>query len=268
MKINNIKQFINFLMGYIGQSWELILNIIHWISINISVGWLAFGLAVITFLRNRHRKLRQSFEYSSGNNNFETDISISIYNDSLGTEASQLLGIMVTDKKFYLYRKLLPYIIRVKLRLWKDSNSKTTHTTRSGTYRLFLSFIDKIKSKNYKKQYEDKGLYHYLHMVNIQNGDEIAATGFIPIKSHEMRTIVIPKERFLAAVKNRLTFNYKALKRFVNKKPVYIYFIYQTMSGTVKEFVVETDYQDSLGKDLDMEELKRTYVAQNKFREN
>ncbi len=59
---------------FIGQSWELILNIIKWISIHVSVGWLAFGLAIITFLRNRHRKLRQSFEYSSGSNNFETAI--------------------------------------------------------------------------------------------------------------------------------------------------------------------------------------------------
>ncbi|MCT3446762.1 hypothetical protein EFQ36_00215 [Limosilactobacillus fermentum] len=219
---------------FIGQSWELILNIIQWISINISVGWLAFGLAVITFLRNRHKKLRQSFEYSSENNNFET--AISIYNDSLGTEASKLLGIMVTDKKFYLYRKLMPYIIRVKLRL------------------------------NYKKQYEDKGLYPYLQMVNIQNGDEIASTGFIPVKSHEMRTIVIPKGRFLKAVKNRLMLNYKALKRFVNKKPVYIYFIYQTMSGTVKEFVLETDYQDALGKDLDREALENTLAAQDKYK--
>lgn len=266
MQTNKKEDFImlKVIQLFIGQSWELILNIIQWISINISVGWLAFGLAVITFLRNRHRKLRQSFEYSSGNNNFET--AISIYNDSLGTEASQLLGIMVTDKKFYLYRKLLPYIIRVKLRLCKDSNSKTTHTTRSWTYRLFLLFIDKIKSKNYKKQYEDKDLYPYLQMVNIQNGDEIAATGFIPIKSHEMRTIVIPKRRFLDAVRNRLTSNYKALKRFVNKKPVYIYFIYQTMSGTVKEFVVETDYQDSLGKDLDMEYLTKILAVQDKYK--
>ena len=125
---------------------------------------------------------------------------------------------MVTDKKFYLYRKLLPYIIRVKLRLCKDINSKTTHTTRSWTYRLFLLFIDKIKSKNYKKQYEDKDLYPYLQMVNIQNGDEITETGFIPIKSHEMRTIVIPKDHFLDAVRNRLMCNHKALKRFVNKR--------------------------------------------------
>ncbi|WP_259681116.1 hypothetical protein [Limosilactobacillus fermentum] len=160
----------------------------------------------------------------------------------------------------------MPYIIRVKLRLCKDSNSKTTHTTRSWTYRLFLLFIDKIKSKNYKKQYEDKGLYPYLQMVNIQNGDEIAATGFIPVKSHEMRTIVIPKGRFLNAVKNRLMLNYKALKRFVNKKPVYIYFIYQTMSGTVKEFVLETDYQDALGEDLDIEALANTLAAQDKYK--
>ncbi|CDN29057.1 hypothetical protein QMG96_16015 (plasmid) [Lactiplantibacillus plantarum] len=131
-------------------------------------------------------------------------------------------------------------------------------------YRICL--IDKIKSKNYKKQYEDKDLYPYLQMVNIQNGDEIAATGFIPIKSHEMRTIVIPKGRFLDAVKNRLTSNYKALKRFVNKNPVYIYFIYQTMSGTVKEFVVETDYQDSLGKDLDMEYLTKILAVQDKYK--
>ncbi len=42
--------------------------------------------------------------------------------------------------------------------------------------------------------------------------------------------------------------NHKVLKQFVNKKSVYIYFIYQTMSGTVKELVLETDYQDDLGK--------------------
>ncbi|KGO32404.1 hypothetical protein Q757_01205 [Oenococcus alcoholitolerans] len=69
MQTNKKEDFImlKVIQLFIGQSWELILNIIQWISINISVGWLAFGLAVITFLRNRHRKLRQSFEYSSGN---------------------------------------------------------------------------------------------------------------------------------------------------------------------------------------------------------
>lgn len=266
MQTNKKEDFImlKVIQLFIGQSWELILNIIQWISINISVGWLAFGLAVITFLRNRHRKLRQSFEYSSGSNNFET--AIFLYNDSLGTEASELLGIMVTDKKFYLYRKLLPYSIRMKLRFDKDNNSKTTHATKSWAYRIFLLCVNKIKSKSFKKQYEDKGLYPYLQMVNLQNGDEIAETGFIPIKSHEMRTIVIPKSQFSAAVKNRLMFNYKALKRFVNKKPVYIYFIYQTMSGTVKEFVLETDYQDALGEDLDIEDLENTLAAQDKYK--
>lgn len=43
---------------FIGQSWEFILNIIQWISIHISVGWLAFGLTLLTFLRNSHKKLR------------------------------------------------------------------------------------------------------------------------------------------------------------------------------------------------------------------
>lgn len=268
MQTNKKEDFImlKVIQLFIGQSWELILNIIQWISINISVGWLAFGLAVITFLRNRHRKLRQSFEYSSGSNNFET--AIFLYNDSLGTEASELLGIMVTDKKFYLYRKLLPYIIRMKLRFDKDNNSKTTHATKSWAYRIFLLCVDKIKSKSFKKQYEDKGLYPYLQMVNPQNGDEIAETGFIPIKSHEMRTIVIPKSHFSDAVKNRLMSNYKALKRFVNKKPVYIYFIYQTMSGTVKEFIVETDYQDALGNDLDIKDLSKIFAVQKKIKNN
>lgn len=105
-------------------------------------------------------------------------------------------------------------------------------------------------------------------MVNIQNGDEITETGFIPIKSHEMRTIVIPKDHFLDAVRNRLMLNHKALKRFVNKKPVYIYFIYQTMSGTVKEFVLETDYQDALGEDLDIEALANTLAAQEQCKTN
>ncbi|QHM44906.1 hypothetical protein C7M38_03076 (plasmid) [Lactiplantibacillus plantarum] len=145
MQTNKKEDFImlKVIQLFIGQSGEFILNIIQWISIHISVGWLAFGLAIITFLKNRHRKLRQSFEYSSGSNNFET--AIFLYNDSLGTEASELLGIMVTDKKFYLYRKLLPYIIRVKLRLCKDSNSKTTHTTRSWAYRLFLLYMANYK---------------------------------------------------------------------------------------------------------------------------
>ncbi|MGA3473147.1 hypothetical protein ACA578_16630 [Lactiplantibacillus plantarum] len=49
----------------------------------------------------------------------------------------------------------------------------------------------------------------------------------------------------------------------LNKKPVYIYFICQTMSGTVKEFVLETDYQDALGKDLDIEALANTLAAQD-----
>ncbi len=37
----------------------------------------------------------------------------------------------------------------------------------------------------------------------------------------------------------------------------------QTMSGTVKEFVLETDYQDALGKDLDIEALANTLAAQD-----
>ena len=47
---------------------------------------------------------------------------------------------------------------------------------------------------------------------------------------------------------------------------IYIYSIYQTMSGTVKEFVVETDYQDSLGKDLDMEYLTKILDVQDKYK--
>lgn len=260
MQTNKKEDFImlKVIQLFISQSWELMLNIIQWISINISVGWLAFGLTLITFLRNSHKKLRQSFEYSSGSNDFET--AIVVYNDSVGTEASQLLGIMVTNRKFYLYRKLLPYIIRTKLRFYKDNNSKTIHTTKSWVYHIL--------SKNFKSQDEDKGIYPYLEMVNIQNGDEITETGFIPIKSHEMRTIVIPKDHFLDAVRNRLMRNHKALKRFVNKKPVYIYFIYQTMSGTVKEFVLETDYQDALGEDLDIEALANTLAAQEQCKTN
>ncbi|WP_133174876.1 hypothetical protein [Lactiplantibacillus plantarum] len=54
MQTNKKEDFImlKVIQLFIGQSWELILNIIQWISINISVGWLAFGLAVITFLRS------------------------------------------------------------------------------------------------------------------------------------------------------------------------------------------------------------------------
>lgn len=47
---------------------------------------------------------------------------------------------------------------------------------------------------------------------------------------------------------------------------IYIYFIYQTMSGTVKEFVLETDYQDALGEDLDIEALANTLAAQDKYK--
>lgn len=90
---------------------------------------------------------------------------------------------------------------------------------------------------------------------------------FVPIKSHETRIIVIPQAHFLDAVRNRLILNQKALKRFVNKKPIYIYFIYQTMSGTVKDFAIETDYQDALGKDLNIEALAQTLTEQGSERD-
>mgnify|MGYP003366075545 CR=1 FL=1 len=116
MQMQTIKKedFIMFkvIQLFMIQSWELILTISQWINIHLSASWLAFGLAIIVFLRNGHKKLRQSFEYSSAGHDFET--AISVYNDSVGTEASKLLGIMVTEKKSYLYRRLLPYIIRIK----------------------------------------------------------------------------------------------------------------------------------------------------------
>ena len=153
---------------FIIQSWELILTISQWINIHLSASWLAFGLAIIVFLRNGHKKLRQSFEYSSAGHNFDT--AISVYNDSLGTETSKLLGIMVTDKKFYLYRKLLPYIIRMKIRFYNDTNSKNACRTTSRVYRIFLLCLNAIKPEIFKNQDENVGLYPYIEMVNIQKG--------------------------------------------------------------------------------------------------
>ena len=50
MQTNKKEDFImlKVIQLFIGQSWELILNSIQWISINISVGGLAFGLAGIS----------------------------------------------------------------------------------------------------------------------------------------------------------------------------------------------------------------------------
>ncbi|WP_250881624.1 hypothetical protein [Levilactobacillus brevis] len=201
----------------------------------------------------------QHFEYSRESEGSET--AIAVYNDSIGTESSRLLGIMVSNRKCYLYRKLLPYIIRIKLRFDKDNDSKAIHTIRSGAYRI-LSKIHKNQDKNTR-------IYPFsemVDMVGIENGDKITETGFIPIKSHEMRTIVIPKDNFLKAVKNRLMRDKKALKRFVDKKPVYIYFLYQTMGGKIKEFVIETNYQDTLGKDLKIADLANTLKAQEIYK--
>lgn len=238
-------------MSYIGQLWEFIINIIQWIHIHINVGWLSFVLALIIFRRNNHKKLMQSFEYSSESDPLKTNIVV--YNNSIGTEASRFIGIMVTDRQFYLYRRLLAYVIS-----FDKSNNRTIYPKKSRTYHILSKIL----------KYEDTQIYPYREMLNCQNSDELVKTGFTPIKSHEMRTIVISKNNFLCAFKNRLMSNNKVLMRFINEKPVYIYFIYQTLNGKIKEFVLKTDYQDALGKDLDMEELKRTYVAQNKCREN
>ena len=88
------------------------------------------------------------------------------------------------------------------------------------------------------------------------------------LKAYQTLTEVqAAKGRFLDAFKNRLILNQKALKRFVNKKPIYIYFIYQTMSGTVKDFVIETDYQDALGKNLNIKALAQTLTEQGSERD-
>jgi hypothetical protein len=85
------------IFNLIVQLWELGLFIIRWFDKNISVGWLAFGLAVLTFLRNNQKKLLQRFEYSSFICEFKT--TITVYNNSLGTETSRFVGILVTNKK-------------------------------------------------------------------------------------------------------------------------------------------------------------------------
>ncbi len=89
-------------------------------------------------------------------------------------------------------------------------------------------------------------------MVNIQKEEERQKTDFIAIKSHEMRPIVIEPKEFLDHVKQRLTCNHRELKHFTNKKPIFIYFIYQTIGGKIKVFGLKVHYHDPIGRNLDI----------------
>ena len=67
MKINLKEDFIMWenITIFIGQAWKLVFAVLHWTSTHISVGWLSFGVALLAFTRNNHKKLLQQFEYSS-----------------------------------------------------------------------------------------------------------------------------------------------------------------------------------------------------------
>lgn len=219
MKINLKEYFIMWenITIFIGQAWKLVFAVLHWTSTHISVGWLSFGVALLAFTRNNHKKLLQQFEYSSPTHDFKT--TITVYNDSLGTESSRFMGILVTTKKNYCYRKmLLPWLIK--------------HT-----------------------KYADK-IFPYDQMIDIQDDKERQKLNFFSIKSHEVRPIVIDRKEFLNHIDQRLSDNRRALKNFVNRKPVYMYFMHQTIAGKIKVFGLKIDYQDPIGKDLDMEKLK------------
>lgn len=99
MKINLKEDFIMWenITIFIGQAWKLVFAVLHWTSTHISVGWLSFGVALLAFTRNNHKKLLQQFEYSSPTHDFKT--TITVYNDSLGTESSRFMGILVTTKR-------------------------------------------------------------------------------------------------------------------------------------------------------------------------
>lgn len=61
---------------FIGQAWKLVFAVLHWTSTHISVGWLSFGVALLAFTRNNHKKLLQQFEYSSPTHDFKTTITV------------------------------------------------------------------------------------------------------------------------------------------------------------------------------------------------
>ncbi|MGZ0910402.1 hypothetical protein ACVXZW_07170 [Lacticaseibacillus paracasei] len=104
-------------------------------------------------------------------------------------------------------------------------------------------------------KYADK-IFPYDQMIDIQDDKERQKLNFFSIKSHEVRPIVIDRKEFLNHIDQRLSDNRRALKNFVNRKPVYMYFMHQTIAGKIKVFGLKIDYQDPIGKDLDMEKLK------------
>jgi hypothetical protein len=99
-------------------------------------------------------------------------------------------------------------------------------------------------------KYDDE-IYSYEMMVDIQKNEERQKTDFVAIKSHEMRIISIDKGVFLEAVKQRLINNREALRDFVNRRPIFIYFIHQTIGGKIKVFCLTVYYWDQIGKDID-----------------
>ena len=58
MKINLKEDFIMWenITIFIGQAWKLVFAVLHWTSTHISVGWLSFGVALLAFTRNNHKK--------------------------------------------------------------------------------------------------------------------------------------------------------------------------------------------------------------------
>lgn len=199
-----------------------ILNILEWVP----VGWLSLIIALITLIINNHKKLLQRFQYKSEIDNSTT--TISVYNDSIGTEAFKLNGIMVNSKKCWLYRKVLAVQLK------------------------------------YNCGHKHVKIFPYFYMLNKQNDEKVRQSDYMPLKSHNIRNIYINRNDFLKAVRNRLYDDYNALERFCRDKPIYIHFVYEKLSGKTKILTVKVVNNDSLGRDLDKKTCQQVYQAQRK----
>lgn len=214
-----IIKIVNYVIIILQHSINTIQQVLHWLSINISVAWLSFFIALAAYLRNNSQKFRYLFEDD------KEKITITLYNDSVGTETVIFDSVTISSSKNYIYRKL---IVPNYLKHANSNSSKIIFSNSS-------NMMDRSDEQKKQEAYFD----------------------YFSIKSHMYKRIELKSEIFVQELSNLLMSNQRALNRFRNKKEIYFLFLFATMSGQIKVITISINPTSRIAEELNKKIDKR-----------
>lgn len=216
-----IIKIVNYVIIILQHSINTIQQILHWLSINISVAWLSFFIALAAYLRNNGQKFRYLFEED------KEKITITLYNDSVGTETVIFDSVAISSSKNYIYRKLIV-----------PNYLKHANTNSNSSKIIFLNSSNMMDRSDEQKKQE-------------------AYFDYFSIKIHMYKRIELKSEIFVQEFSNLLMSNQRALNRFRNKKEIYFLFLFATMSGQIKVITISINPTSMIAEKLNKKLNKR-----------